>query len=127
MALLDNTSFGLLEQGLDATWYKQKVISQNIANNDTPDYKAKTVDFKLVLKKKCDCSYHSHSDENCGKSELAPVIEVTTESDTRQVIDGNNVDMEKEALALADAQYQYSAIIDQMNGTMSMLRSALQK
>lgn len=127
MALLDNTSFNLLEQGLDATWYKQKVVSQNIANNDTPDYKAKTVDFKLVLKEKCDCAYHSHSDENCGKSEINPVIEVTTETDTRQVIDGNNVDMEKEAMTLADAQYQYSAIIDQMNGTMSMLRSALQK
>lgn len=125
--MLDNASFKLLEQGLNATWYKQKVISQNIANNDTPDYKAKTVDFKVVLDEKCDCSYHSHDDEFCGKSKIEPRLEVTVENNTRQVIDGNNVDMEKETLALADAQYQYSAIIDQMNSSMSMLRSALQK
>ena len=56
--LFDNTSFSLLEKSMNATWYKQKIISQNIANDSTPGYKAKTVDFKAVLNEKCKCRYH---------------------------------------------------------------------
>ena len=38
-----------LERGLDFSALKGKVISQNIANVDTPNYKAKNVNFKEVL------------------------------------------------------------------------------
>jgi flagellar basal-body rod protein FlgB len=41
MGLFDGSSFKLVEQGLDASWYKQKVISNNIANVDTYNFKAK--------------------------------------------------------------------------------------
>ncbi|NLJ16931.1 MAG: flagellar basal body rod protein FlgB, partial [Clostridiales bacterium] len=50
MAIFDTTSFRITSQGLDILWKKQEVISQNIANKDTPDYKAKYVDFYSVLK-----------------------------------------------------------------------------
>ena len=52
MGLFDSNAFKITEQGLDAAWYKQQVISHNIANVSTPDFKAKTVDFGLVLKEK---------------------------------------------------------------------------
>lgn len=38
-----------LERGLNFSALKGKVISQNIANVDTPNYKAKNVDFKEIL------------------------------------------------------------------------------
>ena len=58
-----------------------------------------------------------------------PVFSVSTtyETNTNQTLNGNNVDMEKEALDLADTQYQYSALIDQMNNNYSMIRSAIIK
>ncbi len=122
MGLFDSKSQILAEQALDATWYKQRVISNNIANNDTPNYKAKTVDFALILKDKCKCNYHTGERGN-GTAELKVVT--TYETDTNQILDGNNVDMEKEQLALADAQYQYSTMIDKLNNQYSMIRTAI--
>ena len=125
MGLFNGTIQSLSEQALDANWYKQQVISNNIANCDTPDYKAKTVEFGIILKEKCKCRYHTPDENTYPK----PVFSVSTtyETNTNQTLNGNNVDMEKEALDLADTQYQYSALIDQMNNNYSMIRSAIIK
>ena len=135
MGLFDSATMNLAEQALDATWYKQQVIRHNIANIDTPDYKAKTVEFGFILKQKCKCKYHEgidhdkcfhgdHSDD--GKPAKLSVV-TTYETDTNQILDGNNVDIEKEEGALADTQYQYSALMDYMNSRYSMIRSAISK
>lgn len=122
MALFNNTSFRLLQQGLDAVWLKQKVISQNIANADTPGYKAKTVSFSAVLKEK---RQHSGSIEHEGKQELNLQTHVTVEKSTNQLLDGNNVDAEKENVALADAQYQYDVLAGKLSEEFSMIRTAI--
>ena len=48
MKIFSNT-FHTLEQGLNYSSLKQKAFSQNIANVDTPNYKAKDVSFKNVF------------------------------------------------------------------------------
>ncbi|WP_412093612.1 flagellar basal body rod protein FlgB [Peribacillus simplex] len=48
MELFSNT-FQSLENALDYSNAKQKVISQNIANSDTPNYKAKAGIFPRVI------------------------------------------------------------------------------
>ena len=122
--LFDNTSFKLLEKGMDAVWYKQKVINQNIANDSTPGYKAKTVTFGAVLDEKCKCRYHVGEQENDG---IKFSVAVTDEPNTQQTLDGNNVDIEKESAALVDAQFQYQTLIDKANTDFSMMRTALQR
>ncbi len=135
MGLFDSVTHNLAEQALDATWYKQQVISHNIANSDTPDYKAKTVEFGLILKEKCKCVYHDgieddnfhrRDDRNC-TDPIELTVTTTYETDTNQILDGNNVDMEKEQTALADAQYQYSALTDYLNNNYAMIRAAISK
>lgn len=124
MGLFNNATQALTEKALDATWYKQRVISNNIANSDTPDFKAKTVEFGLILEEKCKCKYHSSNQE---KPSAEFKVVTTYETNTNQILDGNNVDMEKEQLALADAQYQYNALIEKLNNDYRMIRSALAK
>ena len=132
LGLFNNGVQSLAEQALDATWYKQQVIQHNIANIDTPDFKAKTVSFGFILNEKCKCSYHegitSHECHN-NDTELPLKLSVMTtyETNTNQILDGNNVDIEKENIALADAQYQYSSLIDYLNSSYSMIRSAISK
>lgn len=41
--------FDILERLLHATYARQKVIASNVANADTPDYKAKDLEFNVVL------------------------------------------------------------------------------
>ena len=132
MGLFDSVTMNLAEQALDATWYKQGVIRHNIANIDTPDYKAKTVEFGLILKQQCKCRYHEGIDhDDCHYSNLDEPLKLsvvtTYETDTNQILDGNNVDMEKEQGALADTQYQYSALMDYMNSRYSLIRAAISK
>ena len=145
MGLFDSAAFKITEQALDAAWYKQQVITHNIANITTPDYKAKTVDFGLVLKEKMKCPYHGYkhcphdkltdNDESgtatvsgrsakSGDSELVWVNN-TYETNTSQLLNGNNVDIEKEGLDLVDVQYQYKTMIDYMNSQYSMIRRAI--
>ena len=128
MALFQNTPFKLMEQGLDAVWYKQRVISHNISNSDTPNYKAKNVDFGLVLaEEQCKCAYHSADQEREIRRPVSLRVVTTTEPDTNFTLDENNVNVETEAMKLVDAQYQYSALIDQMNNNYSIIRSAISK
>jgi len=126
MGLFNNSNQILAEKALDAVWYRQQVISNNIANVETPDFKAKTVDFKLILNEKRKCRYRPVM--NREKDSPAEFKVITSyRSDTNQILDGNNVDMEKEAIALADAQYQYAALIDRLNNEYRMIRTALMK
>lgn len=135
MGLFDSNAHNLAEQALDATWYKQRVINHNISNNDTPDYKAKTVEFKLILDEMCKCKYHEgieHKGCHSGTQKIAtdpPKLTVITtyETNTAQILDGNNVDMEKEQNALTNAQFQYSALTDYLNNNYSMIRKAVSK
>jgi flagellar basal-body rod protein FlgB len=134
MGLFNNSNHILAERALDAVWYKQRVISNNIANVETPDYKAKNVEFKLVLDERRKCKYRpagfGERSGRRGEPEAGPggfKVVTTYRSDTNQILDGNNVDMEKESLDLADAQYQYAAMIDRLNNDYRLIRSALAK
>ncbi len=43
------SSVNLLEKGLGATWLRNEVISNNIANVDTPGFKASEVEFETLM------------------------------------------------------------------------------
>ena len=49
MPLFDDRALGALERGMDGMWLKQQIASHNIANVETPGYKAKKVEFRDVL------------------------------------------------------------------------------
>ena len=54
MPLFEDAAFRALQSGLDAMWLKQQVASHNIANVETPDFKAKKVEFKQALREAAD-------------------------------------------------------------------------
>ncbi len=99
MDLLSGTSFNLLNQSINAVWLKQMVTLQNIANEETPGYKAKYVDFQTV--------YQSLTGSPDGKPQ--PQIQAVVKEDDATSLreDGNNVDTEKENIELARAQIEY--------------------
>ena len=118
MALFDTTSFRVTSQGLDILWKKQQIISQNITNKDTPDYKAKYIDFYSVLKDK-------FLENGKVSKELNLEYKVLEDSNTADQPDGNNVDSDMQQLELARAQFQYSALINQLNGDFDLMKTAL--
>lgn len=118
MALFDTTAFRITEQGLSVLWQKQQVIQQNIANADTPQYKCKYLEFSGVLRDKLRAN-------GTVKKELNLSSAIVTDYGTNDQGDKNNVDNDTQQAELAKAQIQYDALISQMNGNFSRIKSAM--
>ncbi|MGN0614406.1 MAG: flagellar basal body rod protein FlgB [Porcipelethomonas sp.] len=109
---LDSIAFKAMENGIKEMSIKQQVHAQNIANIDTPDYKYKTVTFQNTLEDAMEK----------GKKEYSFQADVSEISETNVLIDGNNVDVDKENLELYSAYAQSSAIISKLNSAISNVR-----
>ena len=99
-------SKNIVHKALDASWMRNQVIAQNIANIDTPNYKRKTVTFEEQLLQEMSKSDFKNSDvENVD-------IEVIQEnSNLSYRLDGNNVDIDTESAALAENTIRYNALV----------------
>ena len=118
MALFDTTAFRITEQGLSVLWQKQQIIAQNIANENTPEYNCKYLEFGGVLRDKLRANGTIKKELNLSQC-------VVTDYITRDQADGNNVDVDTQQAELARAQLQYDALINSMNGNITRMRSAL--
>ena len=95
--LFDSLDFKAMENSLSAAWTKQQVIAQNLANVDTPGYKAKEVSFENVLDK-------AMLDRKDNRYAFRTTI--TEEQNTFINPDGNNVDVDKESMELYSTYYR---------------------
>lgn len=108
-----------MEKSMDALWAEMRVHQDNIANYETPDYKAKKVEFSEVLDK-------TQHNKQTGKQTGATLrMTVTSDTATDSRIDGNNVDMEAEQLLMWKAQAQYAALAQKVSGTYKNLSTVI--
>jgi flagellar basal-body rod protein FlgB len=91
----------ILGSALDGIALRQRVIADNIANVDTPHYRASSVDFESSLRSAIASGSTSSSEG------LAPTL---TATDTPVGANDNNVDLRKETLAAVQSQFQYQMI-----------------
>lgn len=113
----DTMQFNAMRSSIDALQIKQKVIMQNLANYETPGYKARDVQFGDVL------SQASRGAEGDGKYKFQASI--TTENDTTVRPDGNNVDVVKENLDLFESYVQSAYLYQKVGGQFNQIRSVL--
>lgn len=118
MALFDTTAFRITEQGLNVMWTKMQVIEQNLANENTPDYNCKYLEFSGVLRDKL-------RSNGSIKKELNLRQGIYVDTYTNDQADHNNVDHDTQAGELAKAQVQFNTLIEQMNGNLARMRSAI--
>lgn len=121
-----------LEQALNVSTLRQRVISSNIANVDTPHYKSKEVVFSKVLDKAMHeqgLSSHKtnakHIEFSARNENISPFARVLTKTNTSFNHNGNNVDMDYEMAQLAKNQLLYNALIDRTNGRFSSLKTVI--
>ena len=119
--LFNSTSFRIAEQGLRYTSENYKVISHNIANIDTPDYKTKYLTFSGILRDKM-------TPNGKYKKELhLKINDIFSEEETKGQPDGNNVDYEVQAAMLKSNGLRQEALIVQLESEFRMLKSVLRK
>ncbi|MCM3704203.1 MULTISPECIES: flagellar basal body rod protein FlgB [Cytobacillus] len=125
---LFSSTISTLEQALNYSSLKQKVISQNIANADTPNYKAKDASFKAAFKNALNESMdanksdYRHYDFKNGSFSGKSIV---TRADTSYNHNGNSVDLDKEMADLATNQIYYNAVIERVSGKFSSLQNVL--
>jgi flagellar basal-body rod protein FlgB len=125
-----NNLFGIHESALLLYGQRVGVLAGNMANADTPGYKARDIDFAAVL--------------GGGASEPVPLALATTRpghigsdgpdgpaadlkyrNPFQASLDGNTVEMAVEQAAFAENTVRYQASLQLINGHIAELQSAI--
>lgn len=117
----------VLDKAADASWLRNELLSNNIANVDTPDYKRRDVTFESYLMTAV--TGEDNLDSVVNNIELSTLNPTTyTEfSGLSYRYDGNNVDIDTESAELAKNQIRYYNLVDSMTQEFSRIRAVLSK
>lgn len=115
----------VLEKASDASWARNSVISNNIANVDTPGYKRKDIEFEQYLQGAV--SGGISLDDDIAEADLDSLTATTyTDYATASYrIDGNNVDIDTENVELAKNQIKYNTLLDSISQEFKRITSVL--
>jgi flagellar basal-body rod protein FlgB len=117
--------FRFSQNALNLHAHRQQLIASNIANADTPGYKARDIDFAAALKNAA--AGQSKPTLPALPGEKAPLgAEVLYRSAVQRSIDGNTVDMDVERAQFADNAVRYEAQLMFINSRIRSMLAALQ-
>lgn len=103
------TDLKIFEKALSLRSLYHKLISSNIANANTPGYKAKRIDFQSEMRRKV------------VKKEDVKIFEDERPTGHLQP-DGNTVEMEKEVANFVENSLMYNAIVQALVKKLSLMK-----
>ena len=131
MAISIDKHIGLYQHALELRSQRANVLANNIANADTPGYKARDIDFQQMLKVRLgEESDLVPVDGTDDKHFLAiPQADTITglkfRNPTNPAIDGNTVDAQAEKTEFVRNTMEYQAAFEFLNGKIKSLMSAI--
>lgn len=125
---MEINAFGQHEQALRIRAHRNEVLASNIANADTPGYKARDLDFAdalrqasnpgISLKKTSDLHQNAWRTADHGGRLMYRVP-------MQSSLDGNTVETDVEQAAFAENAVQYRATLAFLDGTIRTLKLAI--
>ena len=128
--MINSTAFNyinVLDKAADASWTRETLIANNIANVDTPGYKRQDIDFQSVLQDELGRCKHVSLDHKINKADLTqlnPQV-YTDHSGFSYRLDGNNVDIDTENVELASEQLKYQALTSSIDSNFSRMKMVM--
>lgn len=122
--MINDVTYQLGKQVLDATNLRQQTIAHNIANVNTPGYKSKQVVFESELKKymvngvNLTATFNQHYGIQRNGISIQPQI-IESSSTSQMNLDENNVDIDLEMANMAANQIQYNTLVRQVSDRIS--------
>ena len=107
------------------------VLANNIANADTPHYKARDIDFASVLQdtlqnnNSATLALATTNDQHHVGIALSPEEKLFYRPVEQSSVDGNTVDVQKEKMEFAKNALQYQASLSFLDGKLKQIISAL--
>lgn len=127
------SSINLKNKALDGSWLRNSLISNNLANANTPGYKRQDVDFQQVLQNYLGQGSLPMMRTNpvhlpLGQDAAENLsFSVQREYGTSARRDDNNVNVDVEMAELAKNQLYYTTVVDSVNGDIRRLRTAIRE
>lgn len=123
MNWLDSIPSALLQKDLDGLWARQQVISDNMANIETPGYKEKNVSFENQLENAVQGKEDTEADTIDRIGKVQPFT--AENSDQTYRADGNGVDLEQQMIEMSRTSLNYSYSLQTMSDYFSRLKTAI--
>ncbi len=122
-----NSQFALHARALSVASQRMKLLADNLANADTPHYKARDIDFQAAMQTAGDGQLALQTDRPGhipagGNPNRAEVLYRVPEQPS---VDGNTVDAQKETSAIAETAVRYQATLTFLNARIRGLRLAI--
>ncbi len=120
-----------LERSMDASVLRGQLISHNIANVNTPNYKRLDIDFASVLEEAMPSVTTELARTNfrhltgINRVENVP-FRIVQENKTSSREDGNNVDVEFEMTQVTENTLHFQAVAQSWKQQMSRLKMAIE-
>lgn len=118
----------VLSKAADASWTRNEILTNNLANDDTPGYKRKDVSFENYLFEELASGSNTSLRKRVADIDLSNLNATiyTDYSNLSYRLDGNNVDIDTENVEYASNQIRYNTLIDSIKYEFNMIKAALQ-
>ncbi len=130
--IVGNKALDVMQRGMGAANLRQEVISHNIANVNTPNFKKSDVIFEDLLAKELDLDAtgrlkvvrtHDRHMPIAFRGRAAAKVELDPSSSMRY--DKNNVDIDVEMASLAKNSLYFNALARQVGAEFSRMRTVV--
>ncbi len=126
--IVADPTLALMGLSLDHLSQTQQVIGHNIANVDTPRYRAKTLSFEASLESALDTSQRlALARTHVGHLEPgAPALlepQVVERQNPNARVDGNTVDINQEMVELVETGLKYRAVAQLASKRLALLKT----
>ena len=126
MDILTSNSALLLEKSVGFLWTKQAAILDNIANAETPNYKAKVVTFEESIRSRLERAAASPGEAEESVRDILEDPEVTVfEAQEQTRMDDNGVNTTEQMVDLIRNAYQQQYVYQAINKHYAILRMAV--
>lgn len=117
----------VLNKAASASWEREQLISNNIANADTPGYKRRDLDFESTLESELGKSKYVSLDDKVANIHM-DLLDAKTYIDNASYsyrLDGNNVDPEQENVELASETIRYLGLTNSISQEISRYKTVI--
>ena len=117
----------VLNKAASASWEREQLISNNIANADTPGYKRRDLDFESTLESELGKSKYVSLDDKMANIHMDHLNAKTyiDNSSYSYRLDGNNVDPEQENVKLASETIRYLGLTNSISQEISRYKTVI--
>ncbi len=125
MDFLTSNSMLLLEKSANFLWTKQAAILDNMANVETPNYKAKVVTFEESIRDKLRAAAQTKDAKQSVREIINGSDFYVFEAKEAKRMDDNNVDTTEQMVEMVRNAYQQQYVYNAINKSYSILRMAV--